>query len=218
MILHGLNINFLGDSITEGCGTVDMANRFTNRIALNTGAACRNYGIGGTRIALQHTPSVEPIWDRDFCTRVYEMDRDADVVVVFGGTNDYGHGDAPFGTDSDRTADTFCGALHVLYTSLGEAFPKSKIVILTPLHRHGEDNPYGDGCKQVPTHPLADYVAQIRKTAEDYGYPILDLFETSELNPNLPGVTERYVPDGLHPNDAGHALLAQQIVRFLQDL
>lgn len=27
--------------------------------------------------------------------RVDEMDDDADIVIVFGGTNGYGHGDAP---------------------------------------------------------------------------------------------------------------------------
>ena len=35
------------------------------------------------------------------------MDSDADVVVVFGGTNDFGHGDAKLGTFESRDPYTF---------------------------------------------------------------------------------------------------------------
>lgn len=52
MELKGLKINFLGDSITEGHGCSDESRRFTSLIAAQNGAICRNYGIGGTRIAL----------------------------------------------------------------------------------------------------------------------------------------------------------------------
>jgi GTPase SAR1 family protein len=68
-------------------------------------------------------------------SRVAEMDPDADLIVVFGGTNDFGHGDAPFGDFSDRTADTFCGAIHELYVSLLEKYPTATIMVITPLHR-----------------------------------------------------------------------------------
>ena len=91
MKLEGLKINFLGDSITEGCGTSCEAARFTKLIETEQKlAVMRNYGIGGTRIARQHSVSANTRWDRDFCSRVAEMDPDADAVVVFGGTNDFG--------------------------------------------------------------------------------------------------------------------------------
>ena len=61
MNLKGSKINFLGDSITEGHGTSATEKRFTDLVAQRYGAECRNYGIGGTRIALQHTPSAEPL-------------------------------------------------------------------------------------------------------------------------------------------------------------
>lgn len=53
-----------------------------------------------------------------FCGRLDEMDKNADAVVVFGGTNDYGHGDAPFGLFTDRTDETFYGACHTLMSEL----------------------------------------------------------------------------------------------------
>lgn len=218
MNLTGSKINFLGDSITQGHGASAPDKFFTNVIAQRYGAVCRNYGIGGTRIALQHTPSAEPIWDQNFSSRVDGMDPDADAVVVFGGTNDFGHGDAPLGKMEDRTADTFYGALHVLLTSLLTKYPESKIMMITPLHRCNEDNPRGDGNKKKDVGTLYRYVAIIREVAEYYSIPVLDLFASSGLQPKVPIIQQKYVPDGLHPNDAGHEILAEKIAGFLMTL
>ncbi len=74
------------------------------------GAKAVNFGVGGTRIAPQITPSAEAFCDEYFLLRAKKMDKDADLVVVFGGTNDFGHGDAPFGRIGDKDPATFCGA------------------------------------------------------------------------------------------------------------
>lgn len=216
MELKGTKINFLGDSITEGAGTSSPDRMFTMLIEREYGAICQNYGIGGTRIARQKTPTEEK-WDRDFISRVPEMDNDADIVVVFGGTNDFGHGDAPLGTMSDRTPYTFYGALHCLYTALTEKYPDVPVVILTPLHRWNEDCPKGDN-KPEPVGTLKEYVNIIREVAEYYSFPVLDLYKESGLQPKVPVIQQKYVPDGLHPNDDGNAILAHKIARFLETL
>lgn len=216
MELKGTKINFLGDSITEGAGTSSHDKMFTMLIEREYGAICQNYGIGGTRIARQKTPTEEK-WDRDFVSRVPEMDADADIVVVFGGTNDFGHGDAPIGTMSDRTPYTFYGALHCLYTALIEKYPDVPIVVLTPLHRITEDIPTGDN-KPAPVGTLKEYVNIIREVAEYYSLPVLDLFKESGLQPKIPIIQQKYVPDGLHPNDAGNEILAHKIAHFLEML
>lgn len=218
MELKGTKINFLGDSITEGHGTSSPENTFCMLIEREYEAICQNYGIGGTRIARQHTPSIDERQDRDFCSRVSEMDADADIVVVFGGTNDFGHGDAPLGNMSDRTPDTFYGALHTLYTELLEKFPESPIVVITPLHRLNEDNPRGDSNKPQNVGTLKTYVEIIREVAEYYSLPILDLYKESGLQPNVPIINEKYFADGLHPNDEGHKVIAKKIASFLQTL
>ena len=218
MELKGKKINFLGDSITEGHGTTGPAAFFSTLIAEKYGALCRNYGIGGTRIARQHTPSANLIWDDDFCHRAEAMDPDADLIVVFGGTNDFGHGDAPLGTFSDRSVYTFYGALHTLYTTLITRYPEAPIVILTPLHRITEDNLRGDGNKEADVADLKTYVNIIREVAEYYSLPVLDLYAESGLQPKVPVIQEKFVPDGLHPNDAGHRVLAEKIGAFLERL
>ena len=218
MELKNKKINVLGDSITEGSGASSTEKRFADLLAKDTGAIVRNYGIGGTRYAKQATPSAAPRHDLDFCQRSTEMDPDADIIVVFGGTNDFGHGDAPIGTPDDRTKDTFYGGLHELYTSLIEKYPAAQIVILTPLHRCNEDNPRGDGNKPEDVGNLKFYTNIIREVAEWYSLPVLDLFASSGMQPRVPVIQEKYIPDGLHPNDAGNRILADKVIAFLKNL
>ena len=220
MKLAGLKINFLGDSITEAHGASSTNMAFHQVLKKNAGLAeARNYGIGGTRIARQRTPSQNERWDLYFIPRVAEMAPDADAIVVFGGTNDFGHGDAPLGTFDDRTPDTFYGACHLLMTALLERYPESRIVFMTPLHRLNEDRPTADGAPSaVPTDHLETYVNAITEVAAYYALPVLDLFRCSGIQPNVPIIREMYCPDGLHPNDRGHALLASLLQGFLEKL
>lgn len=223
MNLRGKKINVLGDSITEGAGVSLPENRFCDRLKFFFGAAeVRNYGIGGTRIAPQRTPSAYPRHDLDFISRVPEMDPDADLVLVFGGTNDFGHGDAPLGTAADTAPDTFYGALSVLMTLLIEKYPGRPIVFLTPLHRQGEAIPKtissAGGFESGSGPILEDYVDAIRTVARRFSLPVLDLWATSGISPQVPVIRKRFIPDGLHPNDDGHAILADRIVGFLNSL
>jgi lysophospholipase L1-like esterase len=185
-------------------------------VAAKTGAVCRNYGIGGTRIAKQRTPSEKARWDLDFCGRVAGMDPDADAVVVFGGTNDSGHGDAAMGTMADRTPDTFYGALHTLYTSLIEKYPAGLIVVATPIHRDYEQMGISPNGKRNRAYTLKAYVDAIREVAEFYALPVLDLYARSGLQPQVEALNQRYFQDGLHPNEAGHQVLARQMLAFLE--
>lgn len=211
MKLEGIKANFLGDSITEGVGASSKDKLFHQLIAKKYGlAAARNYGISATRIARQRKPSDNPRADLDFCSRVSEMDPDAELIVVFGGTNDYGHGDAPFGNFEDRTPDTFCGACHTLMRSLIERYPEATIVIMTPLHRSSEASPSVGNAL-----PLYEYVKMIREVAEYYSLPVMDLWSNSGIQPCVDVIKQKYCPDGLHPNDAGHEKMAERIANFL---
>lgn len=212
--LKDLKVNFLGDSITEGTGASCPAARFVNVFAAKTGATVRNYGIGGTRIARQQKPS-DPIMDEYFGLRVDQMEADADLIVVFGGTNDFGHGDAPFGEveGEDTDENNFCGALRALILRLMARYPTAELVFMTPLHRKSElvkINEYG-----VPCHPLADYVDAIRRITAVYGVPCLDLWSSAGIAPRVPGNCATYTADGLHPNDRGMERVADRLIAFL---
>jgi len=217
MELKGKKILFLGDSITEGHGVEGISNRFSDLIAAWEGAECYNYGIGGTRIAYQNTPSANPRWDLNFIDRVDQMEEIADIVVVFGGTNDFGHGDAAIGQFEDRTPHTFYGAVHTLITKLITKYPTAQIVFLTPLHREFEQNYIvKGGVERYST--LKEYVEILRELLEYYSLPTLDLYRCGRMQPLVPIVKEMYMPDGLHPNDAGHVLLTEMITAFLKQI
>lgn len=215
MNIKNSTINFLGDSITEGVGASRIENRFTDVLAREYGLkAANNYGIGGSRIARQIVITSD-VCDRDFCMRYKEMDKNADAVVVFGGTNDYGHGEAPLGVPEDRTPDTFWGACHYLFNGLLKLYSGKPILILTPLHRLDENNPLGDGSKPYSVAFLKTYKDIIVNVAEQYGLPVLDLYATSGIQPLNETNRKLLLPDGLHPSDMGHALIARRIANAL---
>ena len=220
MQLENSIINFLGDSITEGAGASDTEHRYTDVLArMYKLKRANNYGIGGSRIARQVHVTQDRM-DRDYCMRYPEMDRNADAVGVFGGTNDYGHGEAPIGTFADRTPDTFYGACHTLMDGLLTMYTGKPILILTPLRRINENDPEGDGSgRKLNAHePLRVYRDILLETAFYYSLPVLDLYATSGIQPENEKVRRELLPDGLHPSDAGHALLARRIGEALRCL
>ncbi len=213
MELKGKIINCLGDSITQGAGASNPKEAYVEVLKKITKAKkVNNYGIGGTRIAKKTVPSENAIYDKDFLSRYVDMDKDADVVLVFGGTNDYGHGDAKMGTFKSRDPYTFYGALHLLCEGLAKQYLGKPIVFLTPLHRIGEENIDQNG------HVLKEYVNAIKEVAAYYSFPVLDLFAVSGMQPAIPEVKETLMPDGLHPSSKGHAILAERIKYFLLNL
>lgn len=206
-------IYFLGDSITEGWGASTPEKSYVSLFAQrHKEMEVFNYGRWGTRIARQKTPSESQCMDEDFNTRVAQMPEGADVVIVFGGTNDFGHGDAQFGSLNDDTEWTFCGALNCLFKKLIGKFPKSKIIVMTPLHRDDEALPNMHGkC-------LIDYVSAIREIADRYSLEVLDLFNCSGIEGQVSSEEKNYLLDGLHPNDAGHYRIFTLLDTFLKGI
>lgn len=219
MELKGKRVAFLGDSITQGVGASCPENAYWQVFGRNTGAIVTGNGIGGTRYARQ--PGVERFeWaEKYFELRVAELDPDADVVFVFGGTNDHGHGNAPLGTMADRDCTTFYGAVHSLCVKLLERYPTAEIVLATPLHCGGEAAAINGSPEKIRNvAPMSAYAQAIREVAEYYGLPLLDLYRMSGLTPEVKEVREGYMPDWLHPSDAGHARIASRIEGFLKTL
>ncbi len=220
MKLEGKIIDFLGDSITEGHGVTDRENyRFDNRLRKMCNLKqVNNYGIGGTRFAHQSKPSEKPRHDLCMCGRVYDLDPNADIIVVFGGTNDYGHGDAPIGSKEDRTPATFYGAVWFLMNYLKTNFLGKTIVFMTPAHRMDDEKPSMRPTKSADAMPLCGYAKIIEEIAAQFEIPVLNLFDHLGLDPNKLEDRKKYTTDGLHFNDAGHEFIANALKKFLEAL
>ena len=224
MELKDKTVCFLGDSITEGVGVSDIPNnRYDNVLKqMYQLKEVYNYGIGGTRFAHQSVPSEKPRHDLCFCGRVYNMNRDADIVVVYGGINDYIHGDAPIGCPEDTTPATFWGATDFLMRTVKELHPNATVVFMTPAHcyyKEVRDSQVSNRANKKPdAMPVPGYIAIIEEKAKQYGIPTLNLYEKLGIDPNKPEDKENYTVDGLHFNDAGHHIIASRLGEFLSKL
>ena len=224
MNIQGFKVNFLGDSITEGVGVTDIPNcRYDNRLAAMCQlSAVNNYGISGTRLAHQIHPSATPRYDLCFCGRAYNMDHTADMVVVYGGVNDFIHGDAPFGQAGDTTPATFCGGVYFLMNYLRETYGEKPIIFMTParcfLRKEVDDLVVSTHARKRPGigKPLRNYVDAILEIAKLFEIPTMDLYNDLGLDPHDPEIFDTYTMDGLHFNDAGHAVIAQKLKDFIE--
>ncbi len=223
MEIKGKRIAFLGDSITEGSGVKDIKNcRYDNRLCSIYGLSeVYNYGIGGTRLAHQTRPSDKPRYDLCFCGRAYNISKNADIIVVYGGVNDYLHGDAFFGKMEDKTPETFCGAVWFLMNFLKTEYKEKTVVFMTPAHcsfygvSDAEPSPH---IAKRDARPLAEYVNVILERGKEFGIPVLNMQEALGIDPNKKEDKEKLTADGLHFNDDGHAYIAAALGKFLTEL
>ena len=206
---------FLGDSITEGVGASSEANKYVNKVAKICGIEVKNFGVSGTRIARQTIPYDWVTADYDFQMRAEVMDKDADKVFVFGGTNDYGHGDAKIGDENDDSPYTFNGGLNNLMKRLIGTYGKDKICFILPIRRFLEEDLFGQGHRKEPTLNLKGYVDIIRSKCEKEGVDYIDLYNDGIPKP-LTDKGDEYTADGLHPNDKGHLFIAEKIKEYLE--
>lgn len=190
-----VKINVMGDSIAYGIGTNSQTETFAYPLAAMMGApVVNNYGISGSTVAGGNTYSAA------FINRYTSMDPTADLIIFFGGTNDYKFG-VRLGKAWDCTPDTFYGGLNMIMRSLKDYYPNSRIVFMTPLQRTDYTGANADG------RYLSEYRDAVKIMANAYDIQVIDTYNGVDLRSNL----AEYMPDGLHPNAAGHELIANYV-------
>lgn len=208
---NGWKMNCLGDSITYGYipdSGAQMSKPYPNIVKSILGLAeCRNYGISGSTLAV-NSGNYHPM-----CIRYANMDDDADIVLVFGGTNDYGRAvyTPTLGTITDTANTTVYGALNILCEGLITKYPKAFIFLCTPLKR-ADKTAANDG-----GYTLEDVANAIREVGNKYGIPVLDLnYKGGFYIGNATFRMQYGGNDKLHPNQAfDMEHLAPMIARFI---
>ncbi len=208
-----ITIDFLGDSITAGAGASFPSSCYVSLVNEDPHIKAKNYGIGGARLAHQTNSEGDLYEPYCFLNRIKGLG-EADALYVFGGTNDYGHGDAKMGKLGDTDAFTFHGAVRTIIEEVTKKFPVSKVVFILPLPRFNEDDIHGEGLKKTG-YPLSEYRKALIEEVSAKGIRYLD-FSREFPRPTSNG-NEGYFVDGLHPNDKGHALLASLLVKDIKD-
>jgi len=187
----GMEILFLGDSITDGWRTRGKAvweKQYAPRHAAN-------FGIGGDRT--QHV-----LWRMEHG----ELDGlKPKVVVLMIGTNNTGKDQD--GKPRNTTPEIIEGVTAVVQ-GLRAKLPQSKILLLAVFPRGGKDTPIRDQLKEINT--------ALAKLDDGKMVKFLDI-GAKFLEPDGT-LSKDIMPDLLHPNEKGYQIWADAIESTLAEL
>lgn len=211
-----MNIAFLGDSITYGYALEDRLNAYPSLVCRKLGAEEENYGITGTLMAQAGLNRSDL---KDYVSRIRLID-EADVAVVFGGTNDYFWSDRPIAGEND---EYFAHAVETMCKHIQNVRRGKITLFLTPYPHNGVGNYEGGETwntssrhdtdqKNFNGHILEDYVTVLEEVCGKYGIPCRNLHRDFAFH------WRTDTSDGCHPNEEGHRKLAAVVVQELKKL
>ncbi|MBQ3529209.1 MAG: SGNH/GDSL hydrolase family protein [Oscillospiraceae bacterium] len=225
----GKTAAFFGDSITAGVGATSPDKKYVEVLSRKLNLkSFRNCGASGTTLT-EGTTSPTGCSFRYFTE---ENCKGADLVTIKLGINDFNgcvkdvHTMGQFLEDSHKTV---YGALRrwcekVVELQATPSCKNTKFFFITPVPggwNRSVDNAarklYDQSKRNINGWTLRDYCEAMLKTCAHYRIPVLDLnrygsiyYKTADDN-----TMENNFKDGLHPNDAGHALIAEDLYQFL---
>ena len=221
-----MDMAFLGDSITLGYALDDQNDRFATLVCRELACNELNYGITGTLVAEAGLNRTD---HKDYVHRL-PLVKNADVAVIFGGTNDYFWADRPIRppksskTEEENTfIEYFANAIRSICDYCKTERKGRLTLLVTPYPHRGTGNYFGGATwntsskhdtseKNFNGHVLQDYVDEITYAAHVAGLPVLDLHQTKGFD------WRKHTIDGCHPNPLGHQWLAEQIIAMLKRL
>lgn len=211
----GKKVACLGDSITQKTENVRKYYDFW-KVYLSPNTIL-DYGVAGSSISRK--TGDWPTWDTQipFVERIKTIPKDIDVLTIFGGVNDW-VADRTLGSLGDTEDTTFYGALDKMFKYATQNFQGKDIYVFTPLQNDWIKRPANDGTTDGRNRSgkyLKEYVEAIKQVAEKYAIPVCDLYSTM-FYPFAEGFTEKYMPDGLHPNESAHKLMANKMASFVE--
>lgn len=141
--------------------------------------------------------------------------KEIDIVVVFGGTNDYSKSNELGDFSQAAGAGTFYGEVQGVIDNIKGMKEHIEIVFLTPL-KHG----YLDGQPSYPNenykgYYLEDYAGAIIEVCEKNNVKYIDLFNESGIDENNVG---EYTYNNIILNEEGHKLVGTVMAEKLKEL
>lgn len=186
---RGTIFGFIGDSITQGYRATSSAKRWSTLVCGIFGATEKNVAIGGTGF----TTSVESTrFDSQADSLIAAVGADAalvSIVFISGGVND-------LSVDQSLGASVLAATVDKIRT----AFPLARIIVTIGL----------SGTMEKGLHPSnkamrerLPYYTTLCQKAASLGCEVMAGYYMTSVNPTYSS------DDGLHPNDAGYALISE---------
>jgi lysophospholipase L1-like esterase len=177
-------------------------------------SACYNHAIGASGLSAT-TPNNtvtklrQPAWQHP----------DADIVLVWHGTNDWYWG-APVGTVGDADESTFAGAVESTVRTLRQINPQVRIVWMTPIPRcqpphECTDADFAEAWEQKNRVGATqrDYAAILHAQSQRLSFPLIDLRTLTGFSADN---YSQFYRDVAHPSALGFDRIADLIVRHLR--
>ena len=217
---HPMRIVALGDSTTEAGWEGNADSVYAERLA----AALEARGIAVEMInaGISDTTSLQAVGRLDRDVRRHAPD----YVIVQFGINDSWI-DASLGRTSPRlTLDQYADNLRRIIQTLHS--DGARVILMTPNPMRWSEL-YGSELRDPALgfdfedprgiNRLLDvYTGRAREIAREEGVPLVDVAERFEAYGRVPGqsVDDLLIEnDGIHPNDAGHALIAEWLLEVI---
>jgi lysophospholipase L1-like esterase len=147
-----------------------------------------------------------------------------DVVIIQFGINDAAVDlwKTPPATESRVSLDGYEKNLRSFVAQLREI--GAKVIFMTPnqvrwsphtLEMYGRP-PYDPEDPQGFTRILEKYAERMREVAKDLQVPLVDIYALYDAEDLKQAPCRDLLPDGMHPSEKGHALVAEKILPVLQ--
>ena len=131
--------------------------------------------------------------------------------VLSYGLNDYFGGHPVDNPEDSYDIRTYAGALRTGISALQEAYPEAVIILLTPAYIDA----FSEGTEIVGAGVLTDYVEAAISVARDMNVLCMNNYADSGISAET---SERYLVDGIHPNEEGALLLGRRILEEMQGI
>lgn len=142
-----------------------------------------------------------------------------DILFIEHALNDYHNGVPIYNEEDPYDSCSFTGALRSVIETFQEKYPDMRIILITPTY--GWYIIYADDEVTCENHDLGggvleDYVNAEIQLAESMGVEVIDLYHDFYFHEQWSD-WEVYTTDGVHPNETGRAMIAEEIYNYLME-
>ena len=226
----GKTILCLGDSIThDGAYTTPLSSLLGAKI-INRGSSGSSIAIRGNNISFVERVQLP---QSDESGTALGMPTKADVVIFYGGVNDWMASSVDFGTTKEgENTDTFCGSVFFVFNKLKQYYPNASFFVVNNYNVYSpnvfhtaseikyadnEDGVY-EYIRNIQGKTFDDYRNAIIEISKLFGFKMIDLKNVGfSFFKNEDREKYSYLNngnhDGLHPNEEGGKLMAKHMAK-----